>query len=247
MRDCEIVRDYVTGEGLNYAFVEFTSRSACEEAYRKMDGVLIDDRRVKVDFSQSVAKLWNKFTARSNKDQRGSRRANEELGHTPGRRELDDNHCNRLNSHLRGPAVLSESSMYGSKGGRANEQRHRHSKQRCKGSRDRKVHFFKNPDRSGAGVAINLKPHQDLWAHQKRNSRGDGGGNYDDDDDKEWDYDACFQFDGDDDAAEEAVGRLPPEKRARMREWDEDRDRDMQVGAVGKNVSTFTSRALTFV
>ena len=26
----------------------------------KMNNVLIDDRRIKVDFSQSVAKLWNK-------------------------------------------------------------------------------------------------------------------------------------------------------------------------------------------
>lgn len=29
----------------------------CEEAYFKMDNVLIDDRRIHVDFSQSVAKL----------------------------------------------------------------------------------------------------------------------------------------------------------------------------------------------
>ena len=33
---------------------------ACTQAYFKMDGALIDDRRIKVDFSQSVSKLWNK-------------------------------------------------------------------------------------------------------------------------------------------------------------------------------------------
>ena len=31
--------------------------SECENAYFKMDNVLIDDRRIHVDFSQSVAKL----------------------------------------------------------------------------------------------------------------------------------------------------------------------------------------------
>lgn len=31
---------------------------ACEAAYKKMDNVLVDDRRIKVDFSQSVAKIW---------------------------------------------------------------------------------------------------------------------------------------------------------------------------------------------
>ena len=30
------------------------------DAYYKMNNVLIDDRRIKVDFSQSVSKLWNR-------------------------------------------------------------------------------------------------------------------------------------------------------------------------------------------
>lgn len=28
-------------------------------AYAQMDGALVDERRIKVDFSNSVAKLWN--------------------------------------------------------------------------------------------------------------------------------------------------------------------------------------------
>lgn len=60
----EIIRDPVTGDSLNYAFVEFDDVESCEEAYKKMDNALIDDRRVKVDFSQSVAKIWNKYTMR---------------------------------------------------------------------------------------------------------------------------------------------------------------------------------------
>ena len=57
---CQIVRDYKTGASLNYAFVEFDDVRACTQAYFKMDGALVDDRRIKVDFSQSVARLWNK-------------------------------------------------------------------------------------------------------------------------------------------------------------------------------------------
>merc|ERR1711909_76644 len=53
---CEVIRDRVSGESLQYAFVEFADRAACEQAYFKMDNVLIDDRRIHVDFSQSVSK-----------------------------------------------------------------------------------------------------------------------------------------------------------------------------------------------
>lgn len=53
---CEIIRDKTTGDSLQYAFVEFHDQKSCEEAYFKMDNVLIDDRRIHVDFSQSTAK-----------------------------------------------------------------------------------------------------------------------------------------------------------------------------------------------
>ena len=62
--ECEIIRDPITGDSLNYSFITFEEVQSCEEAYKKMDGVLIDDRRIKVDFSQSVAKLWNKYAER---------------------------------------------------------------------------------------------------------------------------------------------------------------------------------------
>lgn len=57
IQSCEVIRDRKTGESLQYAFVEFTCREHCENAFFKMDNVLIDDRRIHVDFSQSVAKL----------------------------------------------------------------------------------------------------------------------------------------------------------------------------------------------
>lgn len=58
---CEVIRDRETGDSLGYAFIEFETEKACEQAYLKMDNVLIDDRRIRVDFSQSVAKLHKKW------------------------------------------------------------------------------------------------------------------------------------------------------------------------------------------
>lgn len=57
IRSCEVVKDWKTGESLCYAFVEFAAPEQAEQAYFKMDNVLIDDRRIHVDFSQSVSKL----------------------------------------------------------------------------------------------------------------------------------------------------------------------------------------------
>ncbi|KAM1244558.1 hypothetical protein ACFX1X_036340 [Malus domestica] len=64
----DIIRDFKTGDSLCYAFIEFETREACEQAYFKMDNALIDDRRIHVDFSQSVAKLWSQYRR---KDQNG--------------------------------------------------------------------------------------------------------------------------------------------------------------------------------
>nr|KYP35909.1 Retrovirus-related Pol polyprotein from transposon 297 family [Cajanus cajan] len=47
---------------------EFEDKLSCEQAYFKMDNALIDDRRIHVDFSQSVAKLWTQYRR---KDQKG--------------------------------------------------------------------------------------------------------------------------------------------------------------------------------
>lgn len=54
---CEVIRDKVSGDSLQYAFIEFAEQKSCEDAYFKMDNVLIDDRRIHVDFSQSVSKV----------------------------------------------------------------------------------------------------------------------------------------------------------------------------------------------
>lgn len=60
---CQVVKDSRTGDSLQYAFIEFDLKEAAETAYFKMQSVLIDDRRIHVDFSQSVAKIpKSKFT-----------------------------------------------------------------------------------------------------------------------------------------------------------------------------------------
>ena len=68
----EIVRDHKTGASLQYAFVEFTTKDQATEAYFKMNNALVDDRRIKVDFSQSVSKVWDRFNQRNRKQSSGN-------------------------------------------------------------------------------------------------------------------------------------------------------------------------------
>ena len=45
---CDIIRDWKTGDSLCYAFLGFDNDKSAEEAFFKMNNVLIDDRRIKV-------------------------------------------------------------------------------------------------------------------------------------------------------------------------------------------------------
>jgi len=67
VENCEIIRDTKTGESLQYAFVEFSKQAEAEKAFIGLQNVIVDDRRIRVDFSQSVAKQWNKFRQDSRK------------------------------------------------------------------------------------------------------------------------------------------------------------------------------------
>ena len=53
----EVIKDQKTGDSLQYAFIEFENEDDCLNAYFKMENVLIDDRRIHVDFCQSLAKV----------------------------------------------------------------------------------------------------------------------------------------------------------------------------------------------
>ncbi|KAL8836630.1 MAG: hypothetical protein Q9170_002853 [Blastenia crenularia] len=72
---CEVIRDKRTGDSLQYAFIEYEDQKACEQAYFKMQGVLIDDHRIHVDFSQSVSRLSDTWRSATN-----SKRANQAGG-----------------------------------------------------------------------------------------------------------------------------------------------------------------------
>lgn len=82
---CEVIRDGKTGDSLQYAFIEFDDKASCEAAYFKMQGVLIDDRRIHVDFSQSVSKLSDVWRGDTN----NKRRANAGRGGWGGVDELE--------------------------------------------------------------------------------------------------------------------------------------------------------------
>ena len=67
---CEIIRDKQSGDSLQYAFIEYSDQKECEQAYFKMDGVLIDDHRIHVDFSQSVSKIADDWRDNANMKRR---------------------------------------------------------------------------------------------------------------------------------------------------------------------------------
>lgn len=96
---CEVIKDRDTSSSLGYAFIEFEEKEACEQAYLKMDNVLIDDKRIKVDFSQSVSKLHRQWEDKRrgrrdsrdvNRDSR-DRRDNRDSSVFSARREYRDN------------------------------------------------------------------------------------------------------------------------------------------------------------
>jgi len=57
----DIIKDSNTENSLNYGFIGFENDEACQKAYFKMNNMIIDKRRIKVDFSQSVTYLWKHF------------------------------------------------------------------------------------------------------------------------------------------------------------------------------------------
>jgi len=67
---CDVPKDRETNRSLGYAFIQFATMAACEEAFVKMDNVLIDDRRIKVDFSQSVKRRPEKYSRDDRRDAR---------------------------------------------------------------------------------------------------------------------------------------------------------------------------------
>ena len=82
---CDVIRDYKTGDSLCFAFVTFETKEQAEAAYFKMDNVLIDDRRIHVDFSQSMHGLWRNYKRFGKKG--GTAEDGNEAGERGARRE----------------------------------------------------------------------------------------------------------------------------------------------------------------
>lgn len=98
IKSCEVIRDRVTNNSLQYAFIEFAGTKSCEDAYFKMDNVLIDDRRIHVDFSQSVSKIkWRgKGRGVDYFDDEGKK-----VDERKGRERFEPNREHSSNSHSR--------------------------------------------------------------------------------------------------------------------------------------------------
>ncbi|KAL9654377.1 hypothetical protein ABK040_010404 [Willaertia magna] len=101
IKSCEVVKDKRTGKSKRFAFIEFEDEEACENAFLKMENVMIDDRRIHVDFSQSVARLWweneqekKKQLSSYNKDSREKDYSREDDNY---REEEEDRHKRKKN------------------------------------------------------------------------------------------------------------------------------------------------------
>merc|ERR1711997_106751 len=140
---CEVIRDRVSGESLQYAFVEFEDREACEKAYFKMDNVLIDDRRIHVDFSQSVSKFTWKGKGRLeiNEDHKKQKHpAQFRKTHEPSDRSIDKRFNARSNNHTAEDRYSSNGRSYSNR--KSNSPSRNHSRRR---SRSRSRHRDNSP------------------------------------------------------------------------------------------------------
>ncbi|EFC46036.1 cyclophilin-type peptidyl-prolyl cis-trans isomerase [Naegleria gruberi] len=105
---CEIVKNRKTGKSKTYAFIEFEDAESCERAFLKSEGLVIDDHKIHVDFSQSIAHLWaqnekEKKQAETSPQRHGNDKERNDRHHDNRRdnRDYNDDHYGRehRNSH----------------------------------------------------------------------------------------------------------------------------------------------------
>ncbi|EGO02287.1 hypothetical protein SERLA73DRAFT_104684 [Serpula lacrymans var. lacrymans S7.3] len=141
---CQVLRDKRTGDSLQYAFIEFDKREDAEQAYFKMQNVLVDDRRIWVDFSQSVARL---NTSWSNDPKIGPRRKQAKGGFA-GREDLEETRRYRAGGeHDRdGYGMVFEVPGGRESGRRGKRSRSRgHERERDQSPRDRRRRRSRSP------------------------------------------------------------------------------------------------------
>lgn len=169
VKSCEVIRDRKTGDSLQYAFIEFEQRDHCENAYFKMDNVLIDDRRIHVDFSQSVAKLRWKGKGRGVEyinDGRDGKRAK------GARYELKDT-ARRGGAGGQYDLVWSDSEE-GGEGAKQKERSERSQKDRKKESHKDRHRDGQKDSRSDGHRDSRSDGHKDSRIYGHKDSRSDG-------------------------------------------------------------------------
>lgn len=160
---CEVIRDQKTGDSLQYAFIEYEDKASCEAAYFKMQGVLIDDRRIHVDFSQSVSKLSDVWR----KDTNSKRKTNASRGGWGGVRELEKRR------QYRGEEDRQAKSKYGLVYGEE-EMRGRHARSGVEGRPDRdRPPREDSQDRGAADRSRSPRRRRHLSGDDNRSRRGE--------------------------------------------------------------------------
>lgn len=144
----EIVRDHKTGASLQYAFVEFTTKDQATEAYFKMNNALVDDRRIKVDFSQSVSKVWDRFNQRGRKQSSGNYSMPKDPFREQQQSSLNRNHSqrDRGRKHAGGDRVQNEGRYLNHS--RQNNDRHNDRKNRYHDSSRRDFERYRDANDS---------------------------------------------------------------------------------------------------
>ncbi|KAF4582275.1 RNA recognition domain-containing protein [Ophiocordyceps camponoti-floridani] len=183
---CEVIRDYKTGDSLQYSFIEYEDKKSCEAAYSKMDNVLIDDRRIHVDFSQSVSKLSGAWRERTNFQRKAlALRGGSGGVQRDGRDRRSDDRPPR--GAERGP------------GGRRHHSRSRsppkrdRSRERERYPRDRRERDRDPRERDGRGNRY----YQNSERHRERDRERDRGRDRESDRDREWGRDRARDRDRD--------------------------------------------------
>ena len=173
----EIIRDADTGDSLQYAFVEFDTKEACTEAYFKMNNALVDDRRIKVDFSQSVAKEWNRFTQQRRRGKGGG--ANDGRYHN---NHNNHNNHNQQQQHQYHNRPKNEKKYYGGyRNNQNNQNNHAHTHY---GEMDRQMNHTKGDSHHHHSHDKDNKKPSKKKSHKDLRHRHEGDNDDDEDNDR---------------------------------------------------------------
>ena len=235
---CEIIRDQKTGDSLNYAFIEFETEDACLEAYEKMNNVLIDDRRIKVDFSQSVSKLWNRFLLRPrNNNKKNVDTANPVISNVPqhGGNKIQNNNNN--NKNYRNSNNNNNNSNNHNDDRKGHIDHNKNASNISKSSKSSNIILKSNNNPSKYDFEFDRGERHDERSKDRdrdRDRHGERGDKYRDRSYRETDRDVPTRDRGENPSRHRAdEGRQPPRKRSRSRS----RSRDRHVASGGGTTS----------